>query len=129
MAGHDTNGSWSKIVGQEIFPYSGCTSDGPRPTLSPISPGPTKSPIVPSPTKSPIPPQPTSNPTIGKTESPVEVGSCAPNYTGLIAFDECKGFLHCANGSLVNETPQYCQDGLLFNEDLQVCDWAITVDC
>jgi len=129
VAEHDTNGSWSKIVGQEIFPYSGCTSDGPRPTLSPISPGPTKSPIVPSPTKSPIPPQPTSNPTIGKTESPVEVGSCAPNYTGLIAFDECKGFLHCANGSLVNETPQYCQDGLLFNEDLQVCDWAITVDC
>jgi hypothetical protein len=129
VADHDTNGSWSQIVGQEIFPYSGCSSDGARPTLSPTFPGPTKSPTFPESTKSPTLPQPTTSPTIAPTRSPVEAGSCPPNYTGLIATNDCKGFLHCAGGSLVNENPQYCQNGLRFDEDLQVCDWEANVDC
>jgi len=127
VAEHDTSGSWSQIVGQEIFPYSGCSSAGPRPTLAPTFPNPTKSPTAPTPGTSPTL-APTESPILAPTKSPVE-GGCPPNYTGLIATSDCTGFHHCSNGSLVNESPLPCQSGLLFNEDIQACDWAANVDC
>merc|ERR1711862_1048490 len=68
VAAHDTGGSWSKIVGAEILPYSGCSVKGPtispRPTNAPISPPPS----IP-PTKSPTLP-PVQNPTASPTNKP-----------------------------------------------------------
>jgi len=126
VAAHDTGGSWSQIVGNEILPYSGCSDESPtispRPTMPPTFPVPTFPPTA-VPTLPPVPP--TASPTL----SPVQSGTCPPGYSGLIPTSDCKGYYHCLNGSLVTDIPTYCQDGLLFNSVLQVCDWEDNVDC
>ena len=144
VADHDTSGSWSQIVGQEIFPYSGCSNNGPTtspmPTKSPTLPKPTANPtLAPThaivPTNSPTLPKLTANPTPvptyanAPTNSPVDAGSCPSNYTGKIATSDCTGFFDCMDGSLVNETPQSCPSSLLFNEETQQCDWSYNVQC
>ena len=40
---------------------------------------------------------------------------------------ECNGFYQCANG--IRFENQYCAEGLLFNPEYLVCDWADNVDC
>merc|ERR1712194_334306 len=123
VATHDTGGSWSQIVSNEILPYSGC-SDG-SPTVSPTSPT-TSAPTFPSTTAPTLPPVP---PTAFPTKSPVQAGMCPSGYSGMIATVDCKGFYHCQNGSLISSTPTMCQTGLLFNQEVQVCDWASNVVC
>jgi len=203
VAAHDTSGSWSQTVSKEIFPYSGCSNEGPTtaPIQSPTNPpvqNPTATPTTQptpcidkpsdkfyykmkkgkpmyksckwlgkktqktigkicgkntdsnndigpakdickllcgtcptaSPTETPVQPTPPPvQPTTVPTESPIQPGTCQSGYSGLIATSDCKGFYHCLDGSLINEDPTYCQDGLLFNFDLQVCDWDYNVDC
>ena len=125
VAAHDTGGSWSQIVSNEILPYSGCSDN------SPISPSPTTPPTTPAPTfpltaAPTLPPVPTTS---SPTQSPVQPGMCPSGYSGMIATIDCKGFYHCQNGSLISNTPTMCQAGLLFSETLQVCDWSYNVVC
>jgi len=221
VAAHDTGGSWSQIVSNEILPYSGCSNEGPtaspKPSTAPNSPAPiippTEAPTLPpvpptsaptqstttptiqptecvdkpkdkfhykmknqkpinktckwlgkksqesidkickknndshngigpakeickvlcgtcptfNPTKAPV--QPTVQPTTAPTKSPVQSGICPSGYSGLIATSDCKGFYNCSNGSLTVENPTLCQDGLLFSNKLQVCDWENNVEC
>merc|ERR1711862_543486 len=68
VAAHDTGGSWSKIVGAEILPYSGCSVKGPT-----ISPRPTNAPISPPPS---IPP--TKTPTLAPVQNPSATPTTKP---------------------------------------------------
>ena len=96
------------------------------PTVAPINP-PTNVPVNP-PTNAPVIP-PTIAPVNPPTNAPVTPGICPSGYSGMVATSDCKGFYYCQNGSLVSTTPTMCQSGLLFNEKLQVCDWAYNVVC
>ena len=114
VAAHDTGGSWSQIVGNEILPYSGCSDN------SPVSPRPTMAPTV-AQTSAPI--SPTSPPvplTSAPTNSPVQGVACPPEYTGLIPANDCTEFYQCVDGSLVSNIPIYCEEGLLYKTD-EVC--------
>jgi len=72
---------------------------------------------------------PPVSPTTAPSERPVQPDTCPSGYSGLVATDDCKGYYHCLNGSLIVVNPTYCQTGLLFRNDLQVCDWDYNVDC
>merc|ERR1711862_982684 len=63
------------------------------------------------------------------TTAPVEPCICPSGYSGLIATSDCKGYYLCLNGALASENPTYCPDGLLYNNDLQVCDLETNVVC
>merc|ERR1711862_244862 len=76
VSAHDTGGSWSQIVSNEILPYSGCSNEGPttspKPSAAPNSPVPIIPPTE-APTLPPVPPtsaptQSTTTPTIQPTE-------------------------------------------------------------
>jgi hypothetical protein len=103
VADHDTNGSWSKTVSEEIFPYSGCSSGDP-PTA---------------------PQQPVAPP----TNAPVASPTCVSGHTGLtLAPGGCTHYYHCVEGSIVGESTP-CPSGTLFSESLQHCTWTYNVDC
>ena len=55
-------------------------------------------------------------------------GSCFPNHIGLIFSNAHKVCHSRTNRSLINNTPQCCQDRFLFDEYHQVCDWSEKVD-
>jgi len=122
VAAHDTSGSWSQIVSDEISPYSGC-SDAPTVSKKPTPPPTIAPPTTATPTLPPV--SPTSSP----TQSPVQPGTCPSGYSGLIATSDCKGYYHCLNGSLITDAPTMCQAGLLFNQSIQSCDWDYNVVC
>ena len=114
VAAHDTGGSWSQIVGDEILPYSGCSGN------SPVSPRPTMAPIV-APTSAPISPTlPPVSLTSAPTSSPVQGVVCPPQYTGLVPANDCTEFYQCVDGALISNIPIYCQEGLLYKTD-EVC--------
>merc|ERR1711862_1089844 len=113
VAAHDTSGSWSQIVSDEISPYSGCSD---APTVSKKPTPPTTAPVNPPATPT-LPPAPI---TASPTKSPVQGVSCPTSYTGLIPANDCTEFYHCADGSLVSEVPIYCPEGLLYKTD-EVC--------
>jgi len=118
---HDTNGSWSKTVSQQIFPYSGCSI----PQSPTSSPHPTMSPTTLEPTKTSPPSVSTSN---VPTRTPSDEPTCPNQYTGLLATQQCTHYYHCVSGSVVGE-PIACYDGTLFNEALQSCDWEYNFSC
>merc|ERR1711897_10879 len=70
----DTGGSWSEIVSQEIFPYSGCSNQSPvaqpvtQPVEEPVSP-PVEEPVT-QPVSPPIT-QPVEQPVSPPVEQPV----------------------------------------------------------
>merc|ERR1712039_173638 len=69
-------------------------------------------------------------PLASSTTNPTEESAICPSgYSGLIATSDCKGYYHCSNGDLIDENPTYCQDGLLFDDTLKVCDWEDNIDC
>merc|ERR1711983_183352 len=152
VAQNDNNGSWSKKVGQEILPYSGCSGWSPttvsptkapeaNPTKAPVSPptkAPTKTPVshptkapTKTPTKTPVS-HPTNAPEPSPTKAPVqnpsEEFSCPSGFTGLQATQDCTHFFHCRAGSLIGD-PIPCPPGLLFNQLQQVCDWPYNFEC
>merc|ERR1712157_157119 len=103
VAEHDTNGSWSKAVGQEIFPSSGCSTNEP-PTA---------------------PQQPVTPPTNAPEDSP----TCLSGQTGLtLAPGECTHYYHCVEGSIVGGSVP-CPSGTLFSKSLQHCTWENDVNC
>jgi len=85
-------------------------------------------PITSVPTVSPTA-APTLPPASSTTNSSEESAICPSGYSGLIATSDCKGYYHCLNGDLIDENPTYCQDGLLFDDTLKVCDWEDNIDC
>merc|ERR1719277_1661494 len=142
VAQNDNNGSWSKKVGQEILPYSGCSGWSPttvsptkapeaNPTKAPVS-QPTKAPTK-TPTKTPVS-HPTNAPEPSPTKAPVqnpsEEFSC-PSYTDspdAVALPDCTGFYYCLRGEKFTEILP-CPDGLLFNDNVKNCDFAENVTC
>ena len=100
--------------------------NGATPVVSPPAPTPT----APIPT-APIPTAPTPTvpaPTVPAPTAPSGSGSCCP-ATGyaLKASGDCTKFYSCNNGLIVGT--QSCSAGLLFDENLQVCNWANQVTC
>merc|ERR1711862_1056973 len=124
------NGSWSKKVGQEILPYSGCSGWSPTtvsPTKAPEA-NPTKAPVSP-PTKAPTK-TPVSHPTKAPVQNPSEEFSC-PSYTDspdAVALPDCTGFYYCLRGEKFTEILS-CPDGLLFNDNVKNCDYPENVTC
>ncbi|XP_050562071.1 chondroitin proteoglycan 2-like [Spodoptera frugiperda] len=52
---------------------------------------------------------------------------CTIDMVGvMLPHPKCDHFYTCFFGSTAE---QYCGDGLLFNPELQVCDWPFNVDC
>merc|ERR1719266_1722698 len=92
------------------------------PTTLPIATTlpPTASPVTPSPTKSPIATPPTNDDSCVK--------SCSSDKSGLKPYDGCTKFYHCVNGVVTGE-PLPCDEGLLFDEVNQYCNWKAQVDC
>merc|ERR1739845_16220 len=125
----DVGGSWSELVSQEIFPYSGCSNQSPvtqpvsPPVAQPVSPPvtqPVTQPVaqpVSQPIAKPVSP-PVGEPT--KAPSPGEELSCPSGYTGLYPSPGCAGFFHCSGGPVIS-TEIKCPQGLLFNVDRQYC--------
>lgn len=103
------------------------------PAPTPVVPAPT--PIVPAPIASPVA-DPTAQPAANPTAPPLPTidgnntggePSCPPGYSGFMAWDECKMYYQCSNGSPL--TPQSCPSGLLFNTNINACDWDYNVNC
>ena len=53
---------------------------------------------------------------------------CPTGYTGLVPSETCSSFQHCVSGETVGGFLP-CPDGLLFDEALQVCNYAYSVSC
>lgn len=94
---------------------------GSNPPPSPTAP-PTPSPVA-APTAVPPP----------TTPSPVTApppGALCSSGLPLEAVNDCTAFVYCANGAVVPGTnPVPCSSGLLFNNNLQICDWDYNVTC
>jgi len=114
VAHHDTNGHWSSTIDVAIQTSSGCSHDPTVPTTSPPTP-------LPAPTSAPvITSAPTQMPTSSESQNMM---CCPPTYTGLRAYDLCGKYHHCVDGVVIgNALP--CADGTLFDNDLQICNWA-----
>jgi len=114
VAHHDTNGHWSSTIDVAIQTSSGCSHDPTVPTTSPPTP-------LPAPTSAPvITSAPTQMPTSSESQNMM---CCPPTYTGLQAYDSCGKYHHCVDGVVIgNALP--CADGTLFDNDLQICNWA-----
>jgi chitinase len=141
----DIGGSWSELVSQEIFPYSGCSDQSPvpQPITQPVSP-PVKQPVpqpVKQPTMAPVQQpvsQPVKQPTMAPVQQPVKQPTMAPSpgqelscpsgYSGLYPSPGCAGFFHCSGGAVIS-TQIKCPQGLLFNFVRQYCDWDYNVNC
>ena len=159
VAEDDREGSWSSVVNQAMTVTTACgsTTNAPvtvisgaptmAPTLAPTS-APTKVTIAtPAPTDPPTPApteavvvtgSPTKNPTAAPTKNPTKAptdnnGSdepcCPPGYSGLLAFDECLQHYHCSDGQVIGNIPTYCPAGTLFDNNMQLCNWAMQVSC
>ena len=97
--------------------------------------GPTSTP-APTPGSTPAPtPGPTPSPVSETTNSPTSAPSvsnndsiCPTGYTGLVPSETCSSFQHCVSGETVGGFLP-CPDGLLFDEALQVCNYAYSVSC
>ena len=118
-------------------PTPGSTpAPNPRETPAP-TPGSTP---APTPRETPAPtPRETPSPTSGSTTVPTKASTIAPSgsnndsicptgYTGLVASETCSSFQHCVSGQTVgNVLP--CPAGLLFDEELQGCNYSDAVLC
>jgi len=102
----------------------------------PATPPPVTVPIVPPPVSAPVP-APVSVPT-ATDGSPVYVpppvpdggggaATCASGYTGFMPYNGCKQFYQCSNGAA--HPVQSCPPGLLFNVNMNACDWDYNVSC
>lgn len=74
----------------------------------------------------------TDNPTPSTISVPTKSPSsssplCPMNYTGLKATAQCTKFYHCVNGFASPSVS--CPAGTLFDETIQVCNWADQVTC
>ena len=58
----------------------------------------------------------------------VSCSICPTGYTGLVPSETCSSFQHCVSGETVGDLIP-CPDGLLFDEALQVCNYAYSVSC
>lgn len=65
--------------------------------------------------------QPSSSPTI----QPPCGFSCPPGFDGFLPQLDCVGFYHCNDGEMSHKT--LCQDGLIYDEINQVCNWQWAV--
>lgn len=63
-----------------------------------------------------------------KPSSPLKQPCCPAGYNGLKAYAKCRRFYACKDGEVEAE-PQKCPETTLFNEEIQVCDFAENVDC
>ncbi|CAH1637289.1 unnamed protein product [Spodoptera littoralis] len=52
--------------------------------------------------------------------------SCSPNEHKLVPHEKCNQFYMCIGGMKIE---LYCAQGLMFNPELEVCDWHQHVDC
>jgi hypothetical protein len=151
VANDDRTGSWSSTVNKAIAASSTCSDTTPSsppfptdvpittspPTRAPETPSPTDAPVASLPTRAPDTPRPTDVPVpvtnppteAPATSSPVSDGPCCPQgFTGLLAYNECTSFYHCVGGAVVG-VPTDCPLGLLFDDNMQYCNWAMQVSC
>lgn len=100
-------------------------------TASPATNQPSKGPVI-------VTELPTRHPTAVPTKSPTKAPTdnngaeepcCPPGYTGLLAFNDCLEHYHCSDGQVVGASPMHCPAGTLFDNNLQVCNWAMQVSC
>ena len=54
---------------------------------------------------------------------------CAPEETSQKPIRGCSSFYFCFNGTLVDEKPSSCREGLLFDYALSACNDAEKVKC
>jgi hypothetical protein len=107
-AQHDGGGLWSSSVNSAMDANRGCSGG-----IDPVEKTPTPAPGVPVPTPSPV-------------VNPIQRQCCANNFSGNRAFNDCKSFYQCVFGSVVG-APTLCSAGLLFDAQLQICNWEDAV--
>mmetsp|Transcript_28390 Transcript_28390/g.32560 ORF Transcript_28390/g.32560 Transcript_28390/m.32560 type:complete len:274 (+) Transcript_28390:502-1323(+) len=108
----------------EVF-VDGDTEAG-NPTSTPTF-SPSVAPTVHVPT-SDVTTEPTQSPSRNEPPAPTPGSSCSNNFSGLVAVDNCSGFQHCQEGSVIGGKID-CPSGLLFHERIQACDWPYNVNC
>ena len=83
-----------------------------------------------SPSVSVAPSTETHHPSFNPTTSPtVRCGSqCPPKATGFFPSVDCAGYYECNAGVLVGDIIT-CNGGLVFNVEIQGCDWSYNTDC
>lgn len=87
---------------------------------------PTTPPPIPAPTPVPVASPSTNLP----TPIPPPPGTLCSFGLPLEAVNDCTAFVYCSNGSVTPGTsPVSCGNGLLFNNDAQICDWDYNVNC
>ena len=78
-----------------------------------------------APSSRPITPPPIS-PTLAPASS-TGATCCSNRHTGMMAADNCGGFVHCVDG--VNQGYIACPSGLKFQQNGGYCDYADNVQC
>lgn len=110
---HDIDGSWSSAVNHAMNKNRGCSGG-----VDPNGRFPTPAPTLVRP--------PVTVPTV---PSPSFTEVCCPNgMTGFRPANQCRLFYRCTAGS-VEGGISTCGVGLLFDQSVQVCNWANQVDC
>lgn len=68
---------------------------------------------------------PSTTPTYEPTSSPTDLPPCGfhcpPGASGFLPLPDCVGFYACENGEMSHRT--VCNNGLVFDEINQVCNW------
>lgn len=109
----DNDGGWSRPLNRVMDTSRGCSGG-----------------LVVIPMGTPAPVEPTSpvSSPISQTGDVVEGVCCPESFSGIRAMVGCNRFHHCLNGVVVGP-PMTCSGGLMFDEQLQICNWPNTVVC